>query len=192
MGQFGIGQPVRRFEDKRLLSGDGPLSARRQPARPGARLCAALAARACRASARSTWRRRAPRRACWRSIPATISRRPGSARWGCRSSGSGRTGRRCSGGRIAASPRDGCAMSASRSRSSSPRPLAQARDAAELIDIDYETLPSVTDTARGGRRERSRSGTSAPTTSRTCSRPATRRRPTPPSPGPRMSSGAAT
>src|SRR4029077_11269031 len=23
MGQFGIGQPVRRFEDKRLLSGDG-------------------------------------------------------------------------------------------------------------------------------------------------------------------------
>ena len=38
-------------------------------------------------------------------------------------------------------------MSASRSRSSSPRRLAQAKDAAELIDIDYEALPSVTDTA---------------------------------------------
>ena len=121
------------------------------PARSGARLCAALAARACRASGRSTSRRRGPRRACWRSIPARILRRPGSARWGCRSRGSGRTARRCSGGRIAGWPRGGCAMSASPSRSSSPRPLAQARDAAELIDIDYEILPSVTDTARGRR-----------------------------------------
>jgi aerobic carbon-monoxide dehydrogenase large subunit len=32
---------------------------------------------------------------------------------------------------------------------SSPRPLAQAKDAAELIDIDYEAMPSVTDTAEG-------------------------------------------
>ena len=38
-------------------------------------------------------------------------------------------------------------MSASRSRLSSPKRLAQAKDAAELIDIDYEALPSVTDTA---------------------------------------------
>ena len=38
-------------------------------------------------------------------------------------------------------------MSASRSPLSSPRRLAQAKDAAELVDIDYESLPSVTDTA---------------------------------------------
>ena len=36
-------------------------------------------------------------------------------------------------------------MSASRSRSSSPRRLPQAQDAAEAIEIDYETLPAVTD-----------------------------------------------
>ena len=58
---------------------------------------------------------------------------------------------------------------------------AQAEDAAELVEIDYEPLPSVTSTAEavGGRR---RSGTSAATTSPTCSRPATGRPPTPPSP----------
>src|SRR5205085_6715104 len=54
--------------------------------------------------------------------------------------------------------------------------LAQAKDAAELIDIDYEALPSVTTPPRR-RKARSRCGTSARTTSRTCSRPATRRRP---------------
>ena len=192
MGQFGIGQPVRRFEDKRLLTGNGRFQ--HDVNLPGQAHGFVLRSPHAHARIRvdRPRRRRARRPACWRSIPARISRRPGSARWGCRSSASGRTGRRCSGGRIAGWPRGGCAMSASRSRSSSPRPLAQARDAAELIDIDYEILPSVTDTARGRRRERSRSGTNAPTTSRTCSRPATRRRPTPPSPGPRMSSSAAT
>ena len=166
------------------------VSARCRPARTGARLCTALAARACAHPVRSISRRHGRRRACWRSIPARIWRRPGSARWGCRSSGSGRTGRRCSGGRIAGWPRGGCAMSASRSRLSSPRPPAQARDAAELIDIDYEMLPSVTDTAQAAE-GKSRSGTNAPTTSRTCSRPATGRRPTPPLPRRRMSSSAA-
>ena len=38
-------------------------------------------------------------------------------------------------------------MSASRSRFVVAETLAQAKDAAELIDIDYEALPSVTDTA---------------------------------------------
>jgi CO/xanthine dehydrogenase Mo-binding subunit len=59
MGEFGIGQPVRRFEDKRLLSGNGRFQndnnllgqtyayVLRSPPMPG--------------SARSTSRRRRPR-----------------------------------------------------------------------------------------------------------------------------------
>ena len=60
---------------------------------------------------------------------------------------SGRTARRCSGARISAWRGSGCAMSASRSPFVVAETLAQAKDAAELIDIDYEILPSVTDTA---------------------------------------------
>ena len=67
-----------------------------------------------------------------------------------------------------------------------------AKDAAELVDIAYEPLPSVTATAaaagagsapRLGRMPRQRLATS--------SRSATRRRPMPPSPAPRMSSSGA-
>ena len=40
-----------------------------------------------------------------------------------------------------------CAMSAIRWPSSSPKRSKQARDAAELVAVDYELLPSVTDLA---------------------------------------------
>jgi CO/xanthine dehydrogenase Mo-binding subunit len=51
--------------------------------------------------------------------------------------------------------------------------LAQAEDAAELVRVEYDPLPSVTSTAEavGGP-----PGTNAPTMSPTSSRPATRRR----------------
>ena len=59
--ETGIGQPVRRREDLRLLTGRGPLQRRPQSAGPG--LCGdgALAARACADPRRSTRRRRCAR-----------------------------------------------------------------------------------------------------------------------------------
>jgi len=47
MGEFGIGQPVRRFEDNRLLSGNGRFQSDNDLARPGIRVCVALATRPC-------------------------------------------------------------------------------------------------------------------------------------------------
>ena len=47
--------------------------------------------------------------------------------------------------------------------------LAQARDAAELVDVDYEVLPSVTEAAKGKQGPRSCT-TSRPTTPATCGR----------------------
>ena len=65
--------------------------------------------------------------------------------------------------------------------------LAQAKDAAELIDVDYEVLPAVVDSGdalKGGRR---RSTTARRTTSATSGRWATRRRSTRRSPRRRTS-----
>ena len=73
---------------------------------------------------------------------------------------------------------------------------AQAKDAAELVAVDYQELPSVTDTAAAA-------APGAPAVWDECpdnicnvnlssSKPATRPRPTPPSPAPPMSSSAAT
>ena len=47
MGQFGIGQPVRRFEDKRLLRGNGRFQNDNNLLGQAHALCAALAARPC-------------------------------------------------------------------------------------------------------------------------------------------------
>ena len=44
-------------------------------------------------------------------------------------------------------PRTACAMSARRWRWWWPRQLAEAKDAAELIEVDYEPLPAVVDPA---------------------------------------------
>ena len=78
-----------------------------------------------------------------------------------------------------------CATSATRSRWSSPRRSTQAKDAAELIEVDYEELPAgdrhgdaPTAGAGGARRGR-------PTTSATTGATATRPRSTRPSPRPR-------
>ena len=64
----------------------------------------------------------------------------------------------------------------------------QAMDAAELIEIDYEPLPSVTSTAARWRRTRRPLARQSRTTSATSTTKATRRRPTPPSPRPTTSS----
>ena len=53
--------------------------------------------------------------------------------------------------------------------------LVQAKDAAELIEVDYETLPSEPTRRRQWNPARRQCGMSAPTTSPTCSSAATRR-----------------
>ena len=50
--------------------------------------------------------------------------------------------------RTRCSPRARCATSATRSRSSSPRRSLQAKDAAELVEVDYDELPAVIDMQR--------------------------------------------
>ena len=70
--------------------------------------------------------------------------------------------------------------------------LAQAKDAAELVAVDYEPLPSVTSVAEAAEPDAPRVWDENPDnishTTERGNRPRPRRR----SPGPRMSSGAAT
>ena len=191
--KFGVGQPVRRFEDPRLLPGKGPYQDDvTLPGRPGASSCA-------------------------RRMPT-----PGSAAIDTRaaSGGAGRgrglyrrritrpTASACPRRRMPRKKADGSPMFAPQ------RPalvidrvryvgdpvamviaetLDQAKDAAELIEVDYEPLPAVTDRSprRRGRTRRA-SGTRTPTTSRTSTSAATRRRPRRRSPAPRTSYAGAT
>ena len=139
---FGIGVPVRRVEDERLLTGRGrytddislPGTAFAYIARSphahalirGIDKSAALAARRVGCSHRSG---RHQGKAC----------RPGAVP------------RSQEGGRRQRCPRDQpmlvhdrCAMSATTSHSWSPRRWLRRKDAAELLEIDYDPLPAVT------------------------------------------------
>ena len=69
--------------------------------------------------------------------------------------------------------------------------LAQAKAAADLIDVDYEVLPAVVDTRDGGQGEDRGARHSARTMSATSGAAATRRRSTPHSPRPRTSPSSA-
>ena len=72
MSKYGIGQPVLRFEDPRLLRGQGATSTTSTcPARPTR--CSCARRMRTRRSARSTSRRRRRRRACSRSTPARVA-----------------------------------------------------------------------------------------------------------------------
>ena len=84
-----------------------------------------------------------------------------------------------------------CATSASRWRWSIAETLNEAKDAAELIEVEYEDLPSATTLEEAIAPGAPRSGTSAPTTSPSSTRPATRPRPRRPSPRPTTSSSIA-
>ena len=67
--------------------------------------------------------------------------------------------------------------------------LNQAKDAAELIEVEYEPLPAVDHRPRRrSRPARRRCGTTIPATRPSFTRPATRRRSRPPSPAPTASS----
>ena len=150
--KFGIGQPAPRVEDPAARHG-ARAATRTTSGRPGALHAVVLRtpARACPLHDRRPRRDRAampgvrlvltarrPRR-LRRRCPAT--RRPRTA-----------TARRCTTAALSApGGRASRAMSATRSPSSSPRPTAQARDAAEA-------LPDRLGAAAGGRRDRGRGG----------------------------------
>jgi carbon-monoxide dehydrogenase large subunit len=179
MGEFGIGQPVRRFEDKRLLSGNG----RFQSDNNLHGQAYAYLLRSPHAHARI----RKLDLASAQAVPGIALIMTGDdlveAKLGVMGVPFQR--KRPDGSPMFARAFLGLAQGTVRYAGEPvafvvAETLAQAKDAAELIDIDYEALPSVTDTAeaaegkiqsrsRSSRRSRKHSGAarwSMPTVSR--------------------------
>src|SRR5438477_13123211 len=146
MGEFGIGQPVRRFEDKRLLSGNGRFQNDKN-----------LLGQACAYVLRSPHahaRIRALDLTTARAAPGVLLIMTGDdlveAKLGVMGVPFQR--KRPDGSPMFARAHLGLAQGTVRYVGEPvaflvAETLAQAKDAAELIDIDYEALPSVTDTA---------------------------------------------
>src|SRR5437868_3555772 len=146
MGEFGIGQPVRRFEDKRLLSGNG----RFQNDNNLLGQAYAYVLRSPHAHARI----RALDLTTAKAAPGVVLIMTGSdlaeAKLGVMGVPFQR--KRPDGSPMFARAHLGLAQGTVRYVGEPvafvvAETLAQAKDAAELIDIDYEALPSVTDTA---------------------------------------------
>ena len=177
MGQFGIGQPVRRFEDRRLLTGFGRFQDDVGcPVRRMAMCCARRTRMP--ASARSTSRRARRRPACWRSIPARIWRAAGLGTMGVpfqrkRPDGSPMFWRGASrpGRRAGALCRRAGRVRRRRDRCAGARRRRADRDRLRTL------LPSVTETAHGRRAENPGVGRMPRQHLATCSRPATGQRP---------------
>jgi carbon-monoxide dehydrogenase large subunit len=146
MGQFGIGQPVRRFEDKRLLSGNGRFQ--NDVNLPGQAYAYVLRSPHAHAAIRAMDLSRAQKA---RGVLAIDTGDDLAA------AGMGRMGVPFRRQRPDGSPmfwRAHLGLARERVRYVGEpvlfivaASLAQAKDAAELVDIDYDILPSVTDTA---------------------------------------------
>ena len=185
MGQFGIGQAVKRFEDVRLLRGEGRFHDDvTSPARPTPSSCARRTPTRGSASIDTRAALRAPGVLAVFTGDDLARGRPRHDADDARSA-SGPTARRCSRRRTAASPQDRVRYVGDPVALVVAETLAQAEDAAELVRGRLRAA-AVGDRRRPRRPSPAapRSGTSAPTTSPTSSRPATRPRPTPPSRGP--------
>jgi aerobic carbon-monoxide dehydrogenase large subunit len=146
MGQFGIGQPVKRFEDRRFLRGEGRFQHDvNQP-----RQAHAVVLRSPHAHARMRALDIAPALA----MPGVLVILTGDdlAAAGLGAMGVPFQRKRPDGSPMFARAHLGLAQGTVRFVGEPvafvvAETLAQARDAAELIAIDYEILPSVTDTA---------------------------------------------
>ncbi len=146
MGQFGIGQPVRRFEDRRFLRGEGRFQ--NDQNLPGQAHGVVL--RSPHAHARI----RALDTSAALAAPGVLAILTGDdlARAGLGTMGVPFQRKRPDGSPMFARAHLGLAREKVRFVGEPvafivAEALAQARDAAERIDIDYEILPSVTDTA---------------------------------------------
>jgi aerobic carbon-monoxide dehydrogenase large subunit len=146
MGEFGIGQPVRRFEDKRLLSGNGRFQ--HDNNLHGQAYAYVLRSPHAHARIRSlglTTAEAAPGVALIMTGDDLVSAKLGVM-------GVAFQRKRPDGSPMFARAHLGLAQGTVRYVGEPvafvvAETLAQAKDAAELIDIDYEELPSVTDTA---------------------------------------------
>jgi carbon-monoxide dehydrogenase large subunit len=146
MGQFGIGQPVKRFEDRRFLRGEGRFQ--HDVNQPGQ--AHAVVLRSPHAHARIRALDIAPALA----MPGVLAILTGDdlAKAGLGAMGVPFQRKRPDGSPMFARGHLGLAQEKVRFVGEPvafvvAESLAQARDAAELIAIDYEILPSVTDTA---------------------------------------------
>src|SRR5204863_2255143 len=146
MGQFGIGQPVRRFEDKRLLCGNGRFQND-----------VTLSGQAYGFVLRSPHAHAVMRRvdlSAAQTAPGVLTIYTGGdlAAAGLGTMGVPLRRQRPDGSPMFWRAHLGLAQEQVRYVGEPvafivAESLAQAKDAAELIDIDYDTLPSVTDTA---------------------------------------------
>jgi carbon-monoxide dehydrogenase large subunit len=146
MGQFGIGQPVRRFEDKRLLSGNGRFQ--HDVSLPGQAYAYVLRSPHAHAAIRAMDLSAA------QAAPGVLAIYTGDD---LAAAGMGTMGVPLRRQRPDGSPmfwRAHLGLARERVRYVGEpvafivaASLAQAKDAAELIEIDYDILPSVTDTA---------------------------------------------
>jgi len=146
MGQFGIGQPVRRFEDKRLLRGNG----RFQGDVTIAGQAHAVVLRSPHAHARIKSLDIAPALAAPGAIAVLTGDDLAAAKLGAMGVPFQR--KRPDGSPMFARAFMGLAQGTVRYVGEPvafvvSETLAQAKDAAELVEVDYEVLPSVTDTA---------------------------------------------
>src|SRR5216684_132499 len=146
MGQFGIGQPVRRFEDRRFLRGEGRFQ--NDVNLPGQ--AHAVVLRSPHAHARIRALDTGPALA----LPGVLAVYTGAdlAKAGLGAMGVPFQRKRPDGSPMFARAHLGLARERVRFVGEPvafvvAATLAQARDAAELVAIDYEILPSVTDTA---------------------------------------------
>src|SRR5258708_9248592 len=146
MGQFGIGQPVRRFEDKRLLCGNGRFQ--NDVTLPGQAYAVVLRSPHAHAAIRALDLSAAS------AAPGVLAIYTGED---LVAAGMGTMGVPFRRQRPDGTPmfwRAHLGLAQGRVRYVGEpvafvvaESLAQAKDAAELVDIDYEALPSVTDTA---------------------------------------------
>ena len=144
--KFGLAQPVRRVEDPRLLKGAGRYTD--DIVLPGMLLGVVL--RSPHAAAKITGLDTAAAKALpgVRGVyTAADLAADGIGPLPCAALVEQPDGSPQAARRIRCWPTARCAMSAIRSRSSSPTPSKQARDAAEVIQVDYDMLPSATDLA---------------------------------------------
>jgi carbon-monoxide dehydrogenase large subunit len=146
MGQFGIGQPVRRFEDRRLLSGQG----RFQHDLALAGQAQAVVVRSPHAHARI----RAIDTSAARAAPGVLAVYTGDdiAKSGLGTMRISFQRKRPDGSPMFAPSFPGLAQGRVRFVGAPvafvvAETLAEAKDAAELVAVDYDILPAVTDTA---------------------------------------------
>ena len=190
MGEFALGQACRDSRIRGCCAAAAAMSTTWScRAWPSATCCARRTRMP--AFARSTPPRRRRRRACWPFSPAPIGRRRAAATCRCRRDQSAATARRSIVRPIPALVKDRVRWVGDYVAFVVAETRAQAADAAELIEVDYEPLPAIVSTADAVKPGRAAAcGTIARTISASSISKATRPRPMRPSPAPTALSSA--